>query len=187
MPADTNASKGLMKIHATGAALCVLIAAGAIYFAADSISKRRGLFLSARHELTSTKAELNSAIRQRGDLASQVQRLERLTAENLELISIRELNTRTAEIVALAEKADVRIDSLQPLERIADARVPVQPLALLGSARAEDASALLGALGEQMPDMHIQTIELIGDSSQSATVTLRLVLYWFVDPADAGQ
>lgn len=187
MPDKNHTVKGLVKIHLIGGAVCLLIAGSSTYFAGSSIAKRRGLFLSARHELSSTKAELNDAIKMRSALASQVQGLERVTAEDLELVSVTRLNARTAEIVALAESVDIRIDSLQPLERILDARVPVQPLELAGTADADDVPALLGLLSERMPDIHVQSIDLISGSRMSSEVTLRMRMYWFVDPADAAK
>lgn len=187
MPAKQTSAHGLIKIHLIGGSLCVLIAASSIYFAGSSISLRRGLFLSARQELASTKAELNTAVKQRSDLASGVQRLERVTAENLELVPVKRLNVRTADIVALAETVSIRIDTLQPLEQIPDARVPVQPLVLMGSAHADDVSGFLGLLGEKMPDMHVQSIELGSESGEDSRVTVRMVMYWFVDPAGADH
>lgn len=187
MQAKGGMSPELLKIHGIGGGLCVLIAGCAIFFAGSSITKRRGLFLSARQELASTKTQLNEAVRQRGVLASRVQRLEQLTREDLDLVSVRRLNARTADIVALAERADVTIDSLQPQERILDARVPVQPLDLVGSAGADSVVAFLGALGEEMPDIHVQMVMLTSGSFESSVVDLRLQLFWFVDPADADQ
>ncbi len=187
MAAKQTNPQGLMRIHLMGGSMCVLIAASSLYFAGSSISHRRGLFLSARQELASTRAELNTAIKQRSDLASGVQRLERVTAEDLDLVPVNRLNVRTADIVALAETVSIRIDSLQPLTRIPDSKVPVQPLELLGSARADDASAFLGLLGRDMPDMHVQSIELGSESGQDSRVTVRMVMYWFVDPAGADQ
>lgn len=178
---------GLMKVHFAGAAVCVLIAAGSIWFAADSISKRRGLFLSARHELTNTKHRLSEVVTRRSTLAAHVQNLERLTSQQLALVSVRQLNARSQRIARLAESLDISIDSLQPQTMITDAKVPVQPLELIGSADADAVSDLLGALGSQMPDMHIQAIELDSVSTGSDRVLIRLLMYWFVDPNDTDE
>lgn len=177
---------GLMKVHMTGALICVLIAGGSIWFAADSISKRRGLFLSARHELTTTKQRLNETVSHRTTLAKRVQEIEIKTSQQLDLVSVKQLNARSEDIARLCESWEVSIDSLQPLEMITEARVPVQPLELIGTAEADAVTGLLGLLGEQMPDMHIQVIELSSTSLGSDRVHLHLIMYWFVDPAAPG-
>lgn len=181
-----NIDSGLIRVHIAGAAICVLIAGGSIWFAADSIAKRRGLFLSARHELTNTKNRLNDSVTRRSALATRVQNLERLTSQQLDLVSVKQLNARSQRIARLAESLGISIDSLQPQEMITDARVPVQPLELIGSADADAVSDLLGQLGEQMPDMHIQAIELDSVTLGSDRVLVRVLMYWFVDPADRG-
>lgn len=183
-PKKNNTEHGLVKVHLVGAAVCVLIAGGAIWFAADSVAKRRGLFLSARHELTNTKHRLNDTVTKRSALAARVQHLERLTSQQLDLVSVKRLNARSQSIARLAESLNISIDSLQLLEMITDARVPVQPLELKGSAHADSVSDLLGKLDEQMPDMHIQAIEIDSKTLGSDRVVLHLLMYWFVDPAD---
>lgn len=185
-PGKTKPDHGLFKVHLTGALVCATIAGGSIWFAADSVAKRRGLFLSARHELTNTKERLNDTVSKRTALVSRVQHHERLTSEQLDLVPVKQLNARSQRIARLAESLEISIDSLQPMEMITDARVPVQPLELLGSAKADTVSDLLSALDEQMPDMHIQAIELKSESLGSDRVSLRLLFYWFVDPADEG-
>lgn len=179
-PGDSS----MMKVHAAGAAACLIVAAGSIWFATHTVSKRRGLFLSARHQLTTTKAELNETVARRSAIATQVQRLERLTSKELDLVSVRGINTRTAEIARIAENNGVRVDSLQPLSMISDARVPVQPLELLGGTEADSVSDLLDELERQMPDMHIQAIELTNEALGSDQVRIRIMLYWFVDPVE---
>ncbi len=175
---------GQIRVHMIGASVCVLIAAGSVWFAADSVAKRRGLFLSARHELKTAKDKLNDTLARRTALTTRVQNLERLTSQQLELVSVKRVNARTAEIVRLAETTGLSVDSLQPLDMITDARVPVQPLELIGVAQADSVSDLLAKLGELMPDMHIQTIELASQSLGSDRVRVRLLMYWFVDPSD---
>lgn len=172
----------LIKIHAIGGAFCLAIAGGSVWFAADSISNRRGLFLSARHELSAVRTELDQAVSQRGSLAARVNNLEEATRDALELSSIHRLNQRTAELSRLAESVDVSVDTLQPGEMVLEARVPVQPLELVGTAGASSVSDLLDELNQQMPDMHIQSIEMTSEALGSDRVRLRLTLYWFVDP-----
>lgn len=172
-----------IKIHAVGAIVCMIIAVGSIGFAANSVSKRRGLFLSARHQLTNIKTELNNSIAQRASIATRVQRLQRQTQEQIDLVSVKNINTRSVDIARLAESSEISVDSLQPLAFISDARVPVQPLELIGSADADSVSKLLAQLAHSMPDIHIQSIELASESIGSEQVRLRLLLYWFVDPA----
>jgi len=171
-----------LKIHAIGGALCLAIAGGSVWFAADSIAKRRGLFLSARHELTAVRGELDQAVSQRGSLAMRVNKLEDATRDALKLSSSRHLNKRTAELSRIAESVEVSVDMLQPGDMVLDARVPVQPLSLVGTADASSVSDLLDELGNQMPDMHIQSIEMTTEALGSERVRLRLTLYWFVDP-----
>jgi hypothetical protein len=173
-----------LKIHVIGAIICLAIAGGSIWFAADSISNRRGLFLSARHELTTVRSELDQAVDKRTSLASRVRMLEELTSDALELSSVKLLNKRTAEISRLAESVGISVDTLMPGEMIKDARVPVQPLELVGTADAGDVSVLLDELSVQMPDMHIQLIDIRTESFDSAQVRIQFSLYWFVDPAD---
>lgn len=175
--------KSCIKIHAVGAIVCVLIAVGSIGFAAHSVSKRRGLFLSTRHQLTNIKAELNNTIAQRASLATRVQRLQRQTQQQLKLVSVKNINARSVDIARLAESSEISVDSLQPLAFISDARVPVQPLELIGSAEADSVSQFLAQLAQSMPDIHIQSIELASESIGSEQVRLRLLMYWFVDPA----
>ena len=183
---DGKSKSGLMKIHAMGVASCALIAFGSIWFAADSVSKRRGLFLSARHELTTAKSELNSVVAARSTLFTQVQSLEKATADQLKLVSVRQVNARSAEIVGYAEQAGVSVDSLQPLEMILDARVPVQPLEFSATAQADQAADLLNKLDQAMPDIHIQTIQMISENLGTDKVRIRMLMYWFIDPADKG-
>lgn len=173
----------LARIHAVGALVCALIAAGSIGFAAHSVSKRRGLFLSARHQLTTVKGELNESIAQRSSLATRVQRLQRQTDQQLDLVTVKNINARSVEIARIAETNAISVDSLQPLAFISDSRVPVQPLELIGSADADSVTELLGQIANHMPDIHIQAIELASESIGSKQVRIRLLLYWFVDPA----
>ena len=179
--------KHLLKIHLVGGLVCLTIGGSAVYFAGNSISKRRGLFLSARHELASTKSLLNESIKQRSSLASRVQLYENDAQNQLELVSIKMLNARTAEIVELAEAVNIEIDSLQPRDRILDQRVPVQPLDFIGSANADEVFAFLEQMNENMSDIHIQTIDLQSDSIDSSRVQIHMQLYWFIDPADADS
>jgi len=175
----------LIKVHFVGGLVCALIIGGSIYFAGSSISKRRGLFFSARQELASTKGQLNEAVSQRSMLAARVGVLERESSSQIELVSVKKLNGRTAEIVALAESMSLSIDTLQPSERITDKRVPVQPLEFSGMADAGDVFEFLGLLRDQMPDIHIQSIDIMSDSIESSKVHLEMEMYWFIDPASA--
>ncbi len=183
MSSKKPSDNSMIRVHIVGASVCLLIAGGAVWFAADSISRRRGLFLSARHELTSVREELNQSVSKRTSLSSRVSELKDATSKSLKLESSKRLNQRTADISRLAESEQISIDTLQPQEMIRDARVPVQPLELEGFARADDVSAFLAHLGARMPDMHIEQIELTSESLGSDRVRLRLLLYWFVDPA----
>lgn len=178
-----NGSKSLLGIHIAGASICLLIVSGSAWFAADSVARRRGLFLSSRHELTSVRAELDETVGQRTKLAGRMRTLSEETKDSLELSPARSLNTRSAAITQLAERTQVVIDSLQPGNMIRDAKVPVQPLDLVGSASADQAAAFLEQLGERMPDIHVQLIELTSAALGSDRVRIRLTLYWFVDPA----
>ena len=186
--ADKQSSRsGLLKVHVVGALVCAAIAGSSIYFAAGSISKRRVIFVSARTEYANTKSQVSKTLSQRMTLASLVQELEKETKQELQLVSAKQLNTRTAEIVTLAESVEIRLDSLQPLDLITDKRVPVQPLELRGSARADQAIEFLTLLSEQMPDIHVQAINLDKDSVDSSSVLITMQLYWFVNPADVSQ
>jgi hypothetical protein len=95
---------------------------------------------------------------------------------------VKRLNKRTQELSRIAEAVGVEVDTLQPGEMILDSRVPVQPLELVGSAIASDVSRLLDQLDAQMPDMHIQAIDMASEALGSTRVRLRVSLYWFVDP-----
>ena len=186
--ADNKLSRSrLLKVHIIGAVVCASIAGSAIYFAAGSITKRRVIFVSARSEYANTKSQANKALSQRMAFTSQVQDLEKGTLNQLQLVSGKQLNTRTAEIVSLAESVNIRLDSLQPLDMITDKRVPVQPLELRGSSRADHAIEFLSLLSDQMPDIHVQTIDLVKDSVESSSVHITMQLYWFVNPADVSQ
>lgn len=186
MAGNSFSQRHLFKVHLVGGLCCALIAGSSIYFAGNAISKRRGLFLNARHELSSTKSLLNDSVIERTTLTSQVRALEYATADQVELVSVKKLNGRTAEIVALAESVDIRIDSLQPGEQITDKRVPVLPMILVGSANADDVFAFLGLLGDQMPDIHIQELDLVSGSLESSTVQIDMQMYWFIDPASGN-
>jgi len=177
----------LIKVHIIGGLVCDLIAGSSIYFAGNSISKRRGLFFSARQELASTKSQLNESMQQRTTLTGRVRVLEKESASHIELISVRQLNAQTAEIVAMAESLNIRIDSLQPGELITDKKVPVQPLDFVGKANADDIFAFLGLMRDNMPDIHIQAIDILSESNDSSEVKMQIQMYWFVDPADAGS
>lgn len=172
----------ILRIHAVCGLVCVAIAGGAVWFAADSIAKRRGLFLSARHELSAVRGELDQVVAQRSSLAMRVNALEDVTRDGLTLSSAKRLNIRTTEISRLSEEVGVSVDTLQPSEMITDSRVPVQPLELVGTAQAANVSDLLDELSERMPDMHIQMIEITSTALGSDRVRLRVLLYWFVDP-----
>jgi hypothetical protein len=176
-------NSSLIGVHIVGASVCILITAGSAWFAADSVARRRGLFLSARHELTSVRAELDETASQRTTLTTKVRSLEDATRDSLSLSPSKSLNLRNAEITRLAERTGVSIDSLQPQDMIRDAKVPVQPLELTGTADADDAAVFLQELGEAMPDIHVQLIEMSSVALGSDRVRLRLTLYWFVDPA----
>ncbi len=186
MPGNQSSGNRLLGIHFVGGLICVLIAGSSIYFAGSSISKRRGLFFSARHELANAKSQLNESIKQRTSLAGRVQVLEQESATKLELVSVKELNAKTAAIVGLAESLGIRIDSLQPEERILDKRVPVQPLRFKGLSDADDVFAFLGLMSERMPDIHIHSIDILSSTMESSEVQIEMQMYWFVDPADAG-
>ncbi len=185
MPGNQPAGKHLFKVHLVGGLICLLIAGSSVYFAGSSIAKRRGVFLNARHELANVKSQLNESVKQRTSLAGQVQILEHASAAKLELVSVRRLNARTAEIVSLAESLDIRIDSLQPEERILNKRVPVQPLVFRGASDADDVFDFLGRMSEQMPDIHIHSIDILSSEIDSSAVQIEMQLYWFIDPADA--
>ena len=173
-----------MRIHIIGGILCVAIAGTAIWFASDSIAKRRGLFLSSRHELTTVRADLDQAVNSRTALANRVNALEDATRDSLELSPVQRLNKRTQELSRLSETVGIEVDTLQPGKMILDSRVPVQPLELEGSAVASDVSRLLDQLDKQMPDMHIQAINMTSEALGSTRVRLQISLYWFVDPTD---
>ncbi|MBL4699397.1 MAG: hypothetical protein JKX70_11255 [Phycisphaerales bacterium] len=181
--AQGSTGRHLLKVHLVGGLACAIIAGASIYFAMNSVSKRHGLFLSARHELANTKSILNASIEEHSRLTSQIKILEAQTANQVQLVSIKMLNSRTAEIVALAETVGIRIDSLQPGEKISDKRVPVQPLDFIGTAQADDVFAFLGLLGDQMPDIHIHAFEMVNDSPDTINVQVNMQMYWFVDPA----
>jgi len=183
MPDNTSSGGNLFKVHAIGGLSCLLIIAGSVYFAGSSISKRRGLFFSARQELANTKGQLNEAIGQRTALAARVDVLERESSEQIELVSVKKLNARTAAIVEIAESTKLSIDSLQPRERITDKRVPVQPLEFSGNANAENVFAFLGLMRDRMPDIHIQSIDILSESTESSMVHIDMEMYWFIDPA----
>lgn len=174
----------VMRIHVVGAVLCIAIVGSAIWFASDSIAKRRGLFLSARHELTTVRSDLDQAVISRTTLANRVNALEDATRDSLELSPVKRLNKRTQELSRIAEAVGVEVDTLQPGEMIIDSRVPVQPLELVGSAIASDVARLLDQLDSKMPDMHIQSIDMASESLGGTRVRLRISLYWFVDPTD---
>lgn len=176
--------QSLFKVHLIGGVICTLIAVSSAYFAGNAITQRRGLFLSARHELANTKAMLNKSATEQGGLLSQVKAFERSTSTQLELVSVKMLNARTADIVAIAESVDIRVDSLQPGERVRDKRVPVQPMRFVGNADADDVFSFLGLVGDRMPDIHIQSIDLLSTSLESSSVQIDMQLYWFIDPAD---
>ena len=174
----------IVKIHIAGGLLCAAIASAAVVFAYQSIEKRRGLFLSARHELTTIRADLDQAVARRTSLALRVNTLEDSTRDEMHLSSVKRLNQRTAQISSIAESVGVTIDTLQPDAMIEDKRVPVQPLDLEGSANASNVSVLLNRIDTEMQDMHIQAIDMTSESLGSQRVRLRIRLYWFVDPAD---
>jgi hypothetical protein len=185
---DEKASKdkALIKIHIIGGMICLGIIAGAVWFASDSIAKRRGLFLSARHELSDVRSDLDKAVTSRTSLATRVQQLEEATRDSLELMPVQRLNKRTEELSRLCESVRVAVDTLQPGEMIVDSRVPVQPLELSGSAAASDVNLLLERFDQQLPDMHIQSIDMMSESLGSSRVRLRMSLYWFVDPTSGS-
>ncbi len=178
--------KNLLSVHLVGALICVLIAGSSLYFAGNSLNKRRGLFFSARHELESSRALLNESVAQRTSLVSRVESLEQDMSEQIDLVSVKLLNARNAEIVEIAESVNIRVDSLQPGERIVDQRVPVQPLSFAGEANADDVYSFLGLMGERMPDIHFQMIDLRNSATDSSSVHIMVQMYWFVDPADAS-
>jgi len=183
MAANQSSKSGHLQVHLVGGLVCALIAGASIYFAGAAISKRRGVFLSARHELASKKSLLNESASQRATLAGQIRKIEQQSDHQIKLYPARQLNARTAEIVLLAESVNIQIDSLQPSERIDDARVPVQPLMLAGNSNADDVFAFIELLGERMPDIHIQGIDILNGSIETPEVHINMELYWFVDPA----
>lgn len=183
---DQAKDPALLRIHLAGGLACLVIAGGAVWFGADSIAKRRGVFLNARHELTAVRSELDEAVGARTRLASRVEDLGDATRDALSLSPVRRLNKRTEELSRLAESVGVDVDRLQPGEMITDARVPVQPIDLDGSAVASDVSRFLSRLDRDLPDMHIQSIDMTSESLGSTRVRLRMTLNWFVDPADGS-
>ena len=184
MGAKPSMNKHLFKIHAAGVAVCALIAGASVYFASKSISNQRGHYFNAQHMLAAAKGDLNEAVTQRMRLTTQVQHLQAQTADDLKLVSIKELNSRTAQIVELAESVGVRVDSLQPRDLITDKQVPVEPLEMKAQAQAADLFVLLGLMNEQMADIHIQSIDILNNSADSSEVLISMTLYWFVSPAD---
>jgi len=175
-----------IQVHLVGGLVCALIAGASIYFAGTAISKRRGVFLNARHELASKKSMLNDSASQRATLAGRIRSIEKQSSHQIELFSAKELNSRTAEIVKLAESVEIQIDSLQPNNRIDDARVPVQPLILTGNSTADQVFAFIELIGDRMPDIHIQGIDIVNGALETPEVHISMELYWFVDPASQG-
>ena len=186
MPGNRTHVNGLLGIHFAGMTACLLIAGLSVYFAGNAIAKRRGLFLSARQELASIKSELNKSVNQQATLASRVQVLEQETAQYPDLVSVTMLNARTAKIAELAESAHVSVVSLQPLERITEQRVPIQPLEFYGTTGAAQIFEFLGLLNNKMPDIHIQSIELSSEAIQAVQIQVVMVLYWYTDPLDGA-
>lgn len=178
---------GLLAIHAVGIAACTVIAGGALYFAGSSISNRRGVFLNARHELANTKGLLNDSLSERSVIELQVVKLEAAAENQSALLPVKTLNARTVEIVALAERAHISIDSLQPGDLITDQHVPVLPLSLSGQANAEHVFQFFDLLGKHMSDIHIQRVDMESKDMDSPLVNISLVLYWFVDPAGIDE
>lgn len=172
-----------IKVHVIGGLMCLLIAGSSVYFATSAVNKRRGVFLNSRHELANVKSMLMESTSQRVRLTSRVQVLKESTSRQVALVPVSKLNSRTAKIVGLAESVGVDIDSLQPEARITDKRVPVQPMMLIGNADADDLFSLLNILGDQMPDIHIQLIEIESISPESSLVHIQMRMYWFIDPA----
>ena len=180
---SSRPSASLMKIHLIGGLVCVLIAGASVAVSGNAVSKRRGIFLNARHELASVKGMLSGSAGQRASLDTRVHRVEKIVSDQVHLYTAKMLNTRTAEIVELAESVRMRVDSLQPTEMITDQRVPVQPLQLVGEANADAVYKFLEIIRTQMPDIHVQSIDLKSASLDTPTVGIEIKFYWFVDPA----
>ncbi|MDF1808467.1 MAG: hypothetical protein P1U42_02095 [Phycisphaerales bacterium] len=176
--------KHLLKIHVLGSVACLLIACSAIYFASKSIANQRGHYFNAQHLLANAKSDLNESLTQRMLLTTRVQHLKKEVESQLDLVPVRMLNSRTAQIVELAESVGVRIDSLQPLEKITNNQVPVQPLEIRAKSSASELYKLLGEMNELMPDIHIQSIDILNVSKEISDVQITILLYWFVSPAD---
>jgi len=172
-----------IHIHILGTTICILIVAGAVTFAGNSIKQRRGVFLSARQELTNVKGKQHQSMQDRASLASLVEEFQEKAQAYIKLDSVETMNRRMVSVVEVAESNGVQVDSFQHQQMLTDTEVPVQPFILRGDAEADNAHAFLQALGVQMPDIHIQSVNLIGDSYETSRVRVQLHMYWFVDPA----
>ena len=182
---EHGSTKHLIKIHIAGGLICALIAGASVFFAGGAVSKRRGVLLNARHELASTQALFNDSAAKRASLSARVQSLEVESSQQIKLMSVKQLNVRTGKVVEIAESVGIRIDSLQPEERLVDQRVSVLPMRFIGSADADEVFEFLELMRDKMPDIHIHTIDLVSDSLDSSVVKVDILLYWFVDHAES--
>ena len=172
-----------IHIHILGTVICTLIVVGAVAFAGNSIKERRGVFLNARQELANVQVKQHQSMTDRAELASFVEESQRKAQAYIKLDPIETMNRRMVSIVEIAESNGVQVDSFQHEHMLADSQVPVQPFILSGGADADNAHAFIQALGDQMPDIHIQSMSLTGVSYETSRVHLELQMYWFVDPA----
>lgn len=176
----------LIQIHVAGVAICLLIIVGAIVFAGQSIQKRRGIFINARQELATVQALQHQSMNDRARMTSQVKESLARSAAFIPLEPVTMMNQRMVRIVELAESEGIQVDALQNQPLLTEGLVQVQPFVLTGFADADAAYMFLRELEQSMNDVHIQSIDLSGVSTENSRVHIQVLMYWFVE-SDGGE
>ena len=132
--------------------------------------------------LTSGQLETQRAEEQEQSAALKKQE-QRLAALSVELSDIAEINTRLAELTAVAEQSGMIVESIRPGQEQSAERYRAIEISLTGKATYPQARAFLHAMHSSHPDVGLQamTFDRIGREAESGG-RIHADLVWYAAP-----
>lgn len=182
-----NAENGpsLLTIHAVGAGVMLAaLAAGYFLVAAPLLSQTA----QRDHLEALINADGNTVQRLRAEAATLRAELDagraRIEESGVELVGQSGRNTRMAELTELANRCQLRLDSLQPGQPAPDEMFLTTPFLMRGVGGYDKVAVFLHELVQQFPDVGARSFRLESTSQwESRLAAFTFDLVWYADPA----
>ncbi|HED54914.1 MAG TPA: hypothetical protein ENJ00_12050 [Phycisphaerales bacterium] len=143
---------------------------------ADTVRLKADLWLTSGQLETLQKEEREQSLALGGQE-------KRLAALSVELSDISEINTRLADLTAVAEESGVMVESIRPGEEQSAERYRAIEISLVGKASYPQARAFLHAVHLSHPDVGLRalTFDRLGRDAESGG-RIHADLVWFAAP-----